>query len=289
MGLDNRDYARDTERGFQLHAPQTMIGTLILVNVAVWVLDMLADGRISQTMALSTDVLRRPWNCWQLLTYGFLHSQTSLLHIVGNMFGLWFFGSDLENIYGKREFLRIYLVAIVIAGLAWLGIEAMSGGGRVSMVGASGAVTCVTVLYALRYPYRTILVMGILPVPVWLLATLFVMQDMAGAYRNVHGAGNGVAYVAHLGGAGLALFYFHFGWNFGRWVPQKLALPSLPKMFARGPKLKLHEPTVEQPPSLEAEMDRILVKINETSFDSLTPEERRTLERASARFQKRRQ
>lgn len=290
MGLDNRDYAREEERGFQLRAPQTMIGTLILINVAINLLDIFSEGKIGETFGLTAQVFHKPWYFWQVLTYGFMHSTGDILHVVFNMFGLWIFGREIEQLYGKREFLWIYLAAITVGGLAWLGVQMLPSASPARLVGASGAVTCITVLFALHYPSRIILIFGILPVAAWILCTIFVLQDIAGALGNRYNVGDNTAYIAHLGGAAFAFAYYRFGWNFSRALPDRFELPSFKRIFNRGPKLKLHDPATEPPPpSLDAEVDRILAKINATKFESLTEEERRTLERASARYQKRRQ
>lgn len=290
MGLENRDYVRDDERGFQLQAPQTAVGMLILINFAVWVVDLMSDGKLTPYLALTSESVTQPWYCWQLLTYGFVHSTASLGHIAFNMLALYFLGRDVESLYGKREFLKIYLVATVASGAAWVATQFMPDARPAFVVGASGAVMCITVLFACNFPNRVIYLFGILPVAAWILCVLFVLQDVWGAMANRHGFGGGTAYVAHLGGAALGFAYYRFHWNFSRWAPRRFRLPNVSRVFDRGPKLKVHEPSDEPPPlSLEAEMDRILVKINETGFDSLTADERRTLERASARYQKRRQ
>jgi len=290
MGLENRDYARDSERGFQLQAPQTAVGTLILINVVVWFVDLMSEGKLTTYLALSTESIRKPWYCWQLLTYGFVHSIDSLAHVAFNMLGLFFLGRDVEALYGKREFLKIYLVAVVASGAAWVATQFLPGSPHSYVIGASGAVMCVTVLFACNFPNRMIYVFGILPVAAWVLCVIYILQDVWGAVEDRYKFGGGTAYVAHLGGAALGLAYYRLGWNFNRWTPARFKLPSFSKVFDRSPKLKVHEPGDDPPPlSLEAEMDRILAKISDTGFESLTPDERRTLERASARFQKRRQ
>jgi len=296
MGLDNRDYARDNETGFQLRAPQSMVGALILASAILNIVDIMSEGKLSGIFALDTDVVRKPWMFWQVATYGFMHSTSTLLHLVFNMIGLWIFGSEMEGIYGRREFLRIYLGAIVFGGLAWLGFDLLTTGGRGYLVGASAAVMCMTLLFALHYPQRIILAMGLIPVKAWLLCTIYISLDILGALGAAgrsaggHATESTTAFVAHLGGAAFGFVYYRFGWNFGRMLPESFDLQSLKRMFRRSPKLKLHEPTGEPPPpSLDAEVDRILAKINVSGFDSLSAEERKTLERASARYQKRRQ
>ena len=55
---------------------------------------------------------------WQLVTHMFLHGNFG--HILGNMFGLWMFGSVLENLWGSKRFLTFYLVCGLGAALIHL-------------------------------------------------------------------------------------------------------------------------------------------------------------------------
>ena len=115
------------------------------------------------------------------------------------MFGLWMFGTDIETVSGRFEFLRFYLVAIVLSGLAWVAYTfansadpALAG----PLIGASGGVMAVLTLFVFRYPKRTILLMGFLPLPAWAVGILYVFGDLS----MVHSADN-VAHIAHLAGA----------------------------------------------------------------------------------------
>lgn len=55
---------------------------------------------------------------WQLVTHMFLHGDFG--HILGNMFGLWMFGSVLENLWGSKRFLIFYMVCGLGAALIHL-------------------------------------------------------------------------------------------------------------------------------------------------------------------------
>lgn len=292
MGLNDRDYVRESSPGVHFQLPQSAVGLLIAVNVGLYILDALFDHKISSRLALSSDLFSHPWNCWQLITYAFVHS-TALWHVLFNMLFLWMFGNDIERIYGRNEFLRIYFTAAVFSGLCWTASQnwLMPHPADV-MVGASGAVTCIWVLFALHYPSRMIL-LGFLPIPVWLFGFISIGDDFLGFLGELRGipTDDNVAFEAHLGGAILALAYQRFGWNFGRWLPRSVTMtaPSMRSLVNR-PKLKLHQPEPgEAPVNLDSEVDRILEKISSSGTDSLTPEEKKTLEKASARYQKRRQ
>ncbi|MBL9090711.1 MAG: rhomboid family intramembrane serine protease [Planctomycetaceae bacterium] len=289
MGLEERDYAREYESGFSLRAPQSMVGTLILINVGVFLLDVVLQGRISDRAELASNLFSRPWNVWQLVTYGFLHDTHDLFHILFNMLGLFFFGRDLEAMYGKWEFLRLYLGAIIFGGLVWVAAQTFIHHNPVAdVVGASAGIAAIVILFALHFPRRMLLFWGFIPVPAWALGAFIVVTNMLGAF----GAEGSTAYEAHLGGIAFALAYYRFHWNIGRWLPRSFNLGSLPRRtFGARSKLRLHQPQDEAAPpvNLDAEVDRILSKIHNSGQDSLTDAERKLLERASARYQRRRQ
>jgi membrane associated rhomboid family serine protease len=58
---------------------------------------------------------------FQLVTYMFVHG--SFFHLLGNMFGLYMFGSLLERIWGAQRFLFFYFFCGIGAGLLYVGIQ----------------------------------------------------------------------------------------------------------------------------------------------------------------------
>jgi hypothetical protein len=98
---------------------------------------------------------------------------------------------------------------------------------------------------------------------------------------------NGVANVAHLGGAAFGFVYFRSHINLGRLMPRKLSDIS-GSLFRLRPKLRIHDPA-DEVVDLNRQVDEILEKISREGEASLTKKERRTLEDASRRYQRRRQ
>lgn len=283
MGIYDRDYSREQPSGFTLGGQRSMVTNLLLINVAIYLVDWILlnspDGPMFFRFgALTPQLFSEPWKVYQLLTYGFLHAQGPM-HVAGNMYMLWLFGREMEGVYGRAEFLRLYLTMIVIAGLVWVIQQQIAGPSASGMVGASGAVTGVLVLFALHYPKRTILLFLVLPAPMWVVGVLYVAADIFGAMGS-HG---NVAYVAHLAGAAFAFLYFRFGWNLGRLTR---GLPSL-KMPKWRPQLKVHDPDARER-QLDSQADAILEKISREGEGSLTRKERKILEDASRRAQRRR-
>lgn len=280
MGLYDRDYIRDeAEPGFRLGA-RSMVVNLIIINSVIFLVDFFFFERhsLSEFLEVKADLLRKPWNCWQLLTAGFVHSPSDLAHIVFNMLGLVVFGRAVEEVYGRKEFLRLYLVAVVFASLVWVVTTNLMARGDRSMYGASGAVMAIVVLYALHFPRRTVFMLGI-PMPALVLAGLYVAIDV----WNLGRTQDLVAHSAHLGGAAFAVLYYFSGLNFGRLVPTSLS----PRGLRPRPKLRVHEPETREE-NLASQVDRILEKISREGEASLSAKERRVLEDASRRYQQRR-
>jgi len=255
--------------------------TLILINTGVFLIDVFSEWGLINWFGLSSNLFHEPQYFWQLLTCGFIHDTHNVRHVLFNMIALWIFGRDVETIYGKRLYLEVYLSLLVLSSFVWLGVQTLTGGGPAVLVGASGAITGIMVLYVLHYPTRTFLIWGVFPLPVWAIASLQLLQDIQGALSR-DGAGN-VAYTAHLGGAAFAYLFYRTGWQLGSLWPKRFSLGNL----RRKPRLRVHNAEDEEE-DLARRLDRILEKINREGQDSLTREERRTLARASRRYQQKR-
>lgn len=305
MGLQDRDYSRDsgqddrwwdgsargrtgTPFGFG-GAGTSITVTLIIINVVVFFLDMLladsgSTGRsvMAEWCEVRADTVFKPWQWYRFLGYGFVHSNQDIWHLAFNMLGLFIFGRAIEPRMGRTEFLRFYLVAIILGGLVasvrwsayavWIGeaVSAMPMG----TIGASGAVMAVTILFAFYYPDATLLLMMIFPVKAWIMAVAYVVMNLFGF---IGGTGN-VAYDVHLAGIAWAAVY-----HLRRLRLDSIALPGMTRVrdwIARKPNLRLHDPE-KKLAQQEAEVDRILDKIQASGLDSLTKAERRTLERHS--------
>lgn len=141
---------------------------------------------------------------WPFLTSMFLHG--GWMHIIGNMWTLWIFGDNVEDLMGKSRFLIFYLLTGVLAGLVhWFTNQEST----LPAVGASGAIAGVLGAYMILFPYsRIITVFPVLFVPfffqlpaVTYLALWFLSQVFGGTVTSLS-SGNvgGIAFWAHVGG-----------------------------------------------------------------------------------------
>jgi membrane associated rhomboid family serine protease len=317
MGIYDRDYYR--REGPSFLATITEHGKvckwLILVNVVCFVIQLLTRQRVPQegmelpqgfedfvtwtyhsgwfTRALWLDVNRvLHGEVWRLLTYAFLHSDNGIWHIVFNMLFLWWFGSDVEDLYGPREFLMVYLTSVVLGGVAFVVGHEMGMAGPVCL-GASGGVMTVLVLCAMHYPTRVIYLFFFLPVPIWLFVLFEVAQDL---YPLLSGAPTQTAVSVHLAGAGFAFVYYKMQWRLVNLLPS----PGAWRRQRARSRLRIYREEDEpQTPvrvaaasdvdeQLEARMDAVLRKVSDHGIESLTEQERSILLQASERLKRKR-
>lgn len=310
MGLNERDYARQERTPWdRIENPRSIIVTLIVINVAVFVCQLLFKHTVTEFRgmqlpepfevsyldewcAVSGASLLRPWLWFQTLAYGFLHDIGNVFHLAGNMLMLFFFGKPLEQRYGPQRFLKAFLVSIVCGGFVAMIVPwihgAITGNYAVSTItlGASGGVTAVLIIFAMLYPDQEALLFFVIPVKVRYLAIGIVVMNILGVSGI---SASNTAYEVHLAGALFGFLYVRRGWtldwlDFGRLT----GLQQRIRTRSRGAKLKLHDP--EKKIRVEAEeADRILAKIHEQGESSLTRAERKTLEHYSRRQREKRE
>ncbi|RHY46983.1 hypothetical protein DYB30_011068 [Aphanomyces astaci] len=138
-----------------------------------------------------------------LLTAAFSHADTG--HFFGNMLGLFFFGREVCAILGPKRFLGLYLGSAVAASLAQVVSQPLYSSRNSLSLGASGAVNAVTAFSICMFPHSTILLMFVLPLPAYVVGSLFILRDIWGAVGDRN---TGVGHVAHLAGAGIGMFYY---------------------------------------------------------------------------------
>ena len=308
MGIYDREYYRDATRGAGwLSGVAPACKVLIALNVAVFILQKLVGPSVDELLQANSDLIFHKFQVWRLLTATFLHSPGPW-HILMNMLFLWMAGREMESFYGQRDFVALYLTSAVFSTLCWAIADTFDrNAGRQDMIGASGAVMAVVVLYTLYYPRREVLFMFIFPVQMWLLMVIYLGYNLVQFLSPSNH--DPVAYSAHLGGAAFG-YLFKIG---------DLRLSRLEKVFRRKPRLRVVQaepresaaptvrpsmgpswspstaattrpaPTAVIPEELfDEKLDEILVKIAQEGRGSLSEDENRVLDEASRRARNRR-
>jgi rhomboid family protein len=178
---------------------------LIGINVGAFLLQALIPGLIFSFGLIPAEAIGE-LRIWQLATYMFLHA--NVFHLLFNMLALWMFGTEIERIWGTRQFVKFYFVTGMGAALLTVLFAALPFGfarelQQAVVIGASGAIYGLLLAYALYYPDRPVLLALLFPIP----AKYFVMIIGAIAFYSSFGATGGVASATHLGGLIVAYFY----------------------------------------------------------------------------------
>jgi len=227
---------------------------------------------------------------WGAVTYLFVHG--GILHLAGNMLGLYLFGTAVENRMGSRSFLLYYSCCGVGAALFCLLLSLFSH--QAPIIGASGAVLGVAVAFAMYWPDAEIL---ILPIPIPIRARTLVLGLAVLNLVFALWIPDGVAREAHLGGmlAGW-LFFKAQAISRRRPAPMPRQQPERVVMVQQTAASRDSDPRVAQPgrplaprpgsDPVAAEVDRVLDKISAKGIESLTPEERHFLAEVSKRKQR---
>lgn len=252
----------------------------IVANAAVHLIKVLAVALDPRTQLAEMILILSPMGIkagylWQFFTYMWVHAD--LWHLLFNMMGLHFLGRPVEERIGSARFTWLYLAGGLAGGLLWWLVN-LNGEGFV--LGASGAVLAVVMAFAVLYP-RALLTL--FPIPITLQARWFaVFYVVLSAVLALEQSGR-IAHLAHLGGLIVGYLYIRVlglatepmfwwrGFSVPRWPRRREPRATPGPQGRRG-----------SPPTSD-EVDAILDKISREGFQSLTPQERKTLEDAGRR------
>jgi len=301
--------------GFTFFPP--VIKYLLISNIAIFLLeffflDFLKVGRTSvgevflKNFALFgyDSPFFRPW---QVFTYMYMHGSFS--HLFFNMFALWMFGMELENLWGSKTFFIYYTVCGIGAGLAnaFLAPLFTSLPPNVPTVGASGSIYGVLIAFGMLFPNRYIYIYFMLPLKAKYLVIIYMAVEV---FAVASQSQSGIAHVAHLGGAVVGFLYVYFYLNRG---PRKFSrtgdsnvfdnfknvfekkdkeanIYDIPKRditdaeFEDLNKSKYEDDVRQKEREAQERIDAILDKLSARGYSSLTDEEKKILFQESKRL-----
>ena len=278
---------------------------LIIINLAVFVVMGVImvitrigglDGLWSviheqfQIPARFSEFITRPWT---LLTYMFMHDLSGILHILFNMLIMYWFGRLFVEYLGSDKLIAVYLLGGIAGGVLYLlayntvpFFVSQSEAYRIGMVGASASVNAIVVATATLLPNYTFFLLFIGPVRIKYIAAVFVFLSFLGSVGSNAG-GN----IAHLGGALMGFIYMkqlQSGINWGGWIT--VTLDWFKDLFKEKRRVKVSyrkeraatpKPAPPEKGYTQEEIDRILDKISEGGYESLTKDEKEKLFNAS--------
>jgi membrane associated rhomboid family serine protease len=186
---------------------------LIVVNTLCFLFEQSLNPYAQQYLVYHYALVPGRLHLSSLVTSMFLHG--GWMHLIGNMWFLWVFGSRVEDTLGAVRYLAYYLLCGIAAALVHLFFNL---GSVIPTLGASGAIAGVMGGFMLLYPRARIVTLifiiffvTTMEVPAailliyWFVIQLFSGLSSVGRFA-LHDAG-GVAWFAHVGGflAGMLL------------------------------------------------------------------------------------
>lgn len=290
-------------------------GKIIYITVAVYLLTQLwrlvcllfcySGYDWQQVLALPAnlnDLAMRPWT---ILTYMFCHADIgqNVLHIVFNMLWLWWLAPIFLRFHTSKQFLSLYLMSGIFAGLFFLLVYNGFPYFRFDrhytwIVGASGSV-CAMLAAIIMQPDQLVglnlFIRTITTRMKWVALAVLLLTLFAGP------AGNTGGLVCHVGGALFGFIYGYFyrqGLDITAWAVEGFQVIGQWIKDRNKPKMKATVGGRRDPISAdkqkdmqyntdkrqhEARIDEILEKISKHGYDVLTAEEKQLLFDASKR------
>ena len=174
---------------------------LIVVNCAVFLVSYLFYPALTYYLAMIPSAVVYGHWYWQFVTYMFAHA--GLWHLFSNMLGLFIFGTAVERAVGTREFVLFYFLTGTLSGIASFIVYFLTGTNAV-LLGASGALYAVMLLFSVIYPRAVIYLFGIFPIRAPVLVILYFFMEL---FSQMSSYGGSVAHMTHLFGLIFALLY----------------------------------------------------------------------------------
>ena len=254
------------------------IKILVSVNFCIYILQSVSgkEDVFFRLFGLVPSTFVADLMLWQPFTYMFLHapfySSVGISHILLNMLGLWVFGRELEQAWGKTKFLRYYFITGIGSGLITYFFQMNSDN---PVIGASGAVYGILLAYGISYPNRMLYIWGLIPVrSLWLV---IIMGSIA--FFGLLGNADGISHVTHISGMLIGYVLLKKKW---RWRDIWFAIRKKTIEF----QVQRYEEKSIKKKMLQKDIDVILEKIQKVGFIGLSDKEKSKLYEASKTMSK---
>jgi len=223
---------------------------------------------------------------WILLTYVWAHA--GFFTLLSNMLWLYCFGSVIQSLVGYREIIPLFLFSYILGGCLYLAATAIwpdliytgpALGATPAIMGfAIGAITLA--------PKFRFYLGDRFSVPLWVMLCIYLVLSLMNYAPNRYdmmilaGAGGltGFAYIRLLRtGSKPGAWFYHLGGRIQGWfTPDEFNAERHQKK-----RLETFRQLQQKTRSREESIDLLLDKINQKGYDSLTPEEKEQLMKAS--------
>lgn len=260
---------------------------LLIINIAAFIISEIIGivWRLNLNALFGLFYVESPYFLpFQIITHMFMHGD--FWHIFFNMFALWMFGRIMEQTWGWKKFLIFYFVC-GLGGALTQEVGQLTGliSQQDYIIGASGAVMGIMLAFGMLYPNEKLF---IIPIPFPLKAKYFVIgyaifEVVLGLMRI-----DRTAHFAHLGGmlfGFLLILYWRYkakrrtsrsytGWR------TTSTHPNMKVQYNKNERSRDYEYNAQKKEQND-EIDRILDKIRQNGYASLSEAEKKQLFDAS--------
>ena len=255
---------------------------LVMVHVACMILSCFliafGGGALLGLLAFDSAQVISNLHFWQIATYAFVHSPSGLIWFAIEMYMLFVFGREVERFLGRRAFIALYLLLLLVPTML---LTVWGLWHRTGLAGSATIHFAIFVAFAAIYPNVELFLrvmakwvalifvaaysLQLLAYHGWSeLAVLWISVGLAYGFVQLRGAGPELAWLTD--------------WT-ARWR-SKRALRVVPPTETR---------RVVEPENIHESIDPLLDKISKSGIGSLTSSERRALDRARNRLLKKSQ
>ncbi len=267
-----------------------MVKYLMVINGAVFLLglivDLISPGLFKPFFGLSHVGFFHQFKIWQVFTYMFIHG--GWLHIFFNLFALWMFAGELEELWGSRFFLRYYLYSGIGAGFFIMFMNFIlftRYNFSPVTIGASGAVYAILLAYGMTWPNREVMLYFLFPIKIKYLVIAFGLIEFFGTLSTAAGRGGNVSHIGHIGGliAGFLILKFQSSFSSTR-KKDKQPGAGIFSRFVKQKRVTRKKKEVEERIQAKKIIDKLLDKIARSGMSSLSPKEKKDLEWARKHY-----
>ena len=248
------------------------IKLLVSVNFTIFFLQTISgkEHLLFDLFGLVPQAIWSDFMIWQPFTYLFFHG--NIWHILINMFVLWMFGSELENAWGRKNFIKYYFITGIGAGIVTCLFNLQS---NIPVVGASGAVYGILLAYGLSFPNRTVYLYGLIPIKsIWFVIAIGILAFLSSFQQMTQ-----ISHLTHISGMAIGYVFLKRRWRLNDiWF--KIRKKTLEY------RIQIEDVNQSKKKVLERDIDHILDKIQKVGFKGLSDQEQNKLYNASKTLSK---
>ncbi len=225
--------------------------------------------------------------------FAFPVSLTGFISLVFDVLILWGFGSELERIWGSKNFYQYFFVSIYGAAVFLILVGQLLS--NLVAFGLQAGIVGVLLAYAILWPNREVLFFMVIPIKIkWVVLIIFLFTALSSLSFFILSIGSllsGSIYLYYIIKRGKIFSYqnisnpFQTTQNFDLESSKKVSFFSKIKNkfleYQKRIRLNKKKQEILKRIEMKEELDRILEKISKEGMQSLTKEEKKFLDKAS--------